>query len=165
MKQRKKNNSKESSNSFNASSTARITSRMNRVNNRRLLVGMELHKKATESPTDILKFNQLKVRKKQLKFAKSPIHEWGLFAMEHIDANDMVIEYIGEVVRQTVADLRERKYEIAGVGSSYLFRVDDDTVIDATKIGNVARFINHSCAVCVKNIIIVVVEISSRYFY
>jgi SET domain-containing protein len=27
--------------------------------------------------------------------------------------------------------------------------VDDDTVIDATKCGNVARFINHCCAVSV----------------
>ncbi|KAF9582867.1 histone methyltransferase set1 [Lunasporangiospora selenospora] len=118
--------------------SARISSRMNRVNNRRMLVGM-----ATDS--DILKFNQLKVRKKQLRFAKSPIHDWGLFAMEKVDANDMVIEYIGEVIRQKVADHREKRYERMGIGSSYLFRVDDDTVIDATKMGNIARFINHCC--------------------
>lgn len=120
--------------------SARISSRMNRVNNRRMLVGM-----ATDS--DILKFNQLKVRKKQLRFAKSPIHDWGLFAMEKVDANDMVIEYIGEVIRQKVADHREKRYERMGIGSSYLFRVDDDTVIDATKMGNIARFINHCCTV------------------
>ncbi|KAF9084408.1 histone methyltransferase set1 [Mortierella sp. AD031] len=118
--------------------SARISSRMNRVNNRRMLVGM-----ATDS--DIMKFNQLKVRKKQLRFAKSPIHDWGLFAMEKVDANDMVIEYIGEVIRQKVADHREKGYERMGIGSSYLFRVDDDTVIDATKMGNIARFINHCC--------------------
>ncbi|KAF9409085.1 histone methyltransferase set1 [Podila epigama] len=87
----------------------------------------------------------LKVRKKQLRFAKSPIHDWGLFAMEKVDANDMVIEYIGEVIRQKVADHREKRYERMGIGSSYLFRVDDDTVIDATKMGNIARFINHCC--------------------
>ncbi|KAG0009194.1 histone methyltransferase set1 [Entomortierella chlamydospora] len=118
--------------------SARISSRMNRVNNRRMLVGM-----ATDS--DIMKFNQLKVRKKQLRFAKSQIHDWGLFAMEKVDANDMVIEYIGEVIRQKVADHREKRYERMGIGSSYLFRVDDDTVIDATKMGNIARFINHCC--------------------
>ncbi|KAF9962666.1 histone methyltransferase set1 [Mortierella alpina] len=127
-------------NTAKASNTAaaRISSRMNRVNNRRMLVGM-----ATDS--DIMKFNQLKVRKKQLRFAKSPIHDWGLFAMEKVDANDMVIEYIGEVIRQKVADHREKRYERMGIGSSYLFRVDDDTVIDATKMGNIARFINHCC--------------------
>lgn len=130
------------------SAASKVTSRMNRVNNRKLLVGMDLHKKTTATDSDILKFNQLKSRKKQLRFAKSPIHDWGLFAQERIDANDMVIEYVGEVIRQKVADHREKAYERCGIGSSYLFRVDDDTVIDATKKGSVARFINHCCSVC-----------------
>lgn len=122
----------------------RISSRATRVNNRRLVVGMEMQKKTIDS--DILKFNQLQSRKKQLRFAKSPIHDWGLYAEEHIDVNDMVIEYVGEMIRQQVAEEREKQYERCGIGSSYLFRVDDDTVIDATKCGNVARFINHCCA-------------------
>jgi SET domain-containing protein len=48
----------------------------------------------------------------------------------------MVIEYVGELVRQQVADRREKAYERQGIGSSYLFRVDDDLVVDATKKGN-----------------------------
>ena len=36
-----------------------------------------------------------------------------------------------------------------GIGSSYLFRVDLETIIDATKVGNLARFINHSCNVSI----------------
>ncbi|KAG4305645.1 hypothetical protein PORY_001201 [Pneumocystis oryctolagi] len=127
------------------SSATSITSRMNRINNRRLAVGIEMQKKISSNETDILRFNALKVRKKQLKFSKSPIHNWGLYAMEHIDMGDMVIEYVGEIIRQTVADIRERQYERQGIGSSYLFRIDDDTVVDATKKGNIARFINHSC--------------------
>ena len=99
------------------------------------------------SDSDLLKFNQLKCRKKKLRFGKSSIHNWGLFAEEAIDANDMVIEYIGEIVRQKVADNREKYYEQMGIGSSYLFRIDDDTIIDATHTGNLARFINHSCEV------------------
>ena len=67
--------------------------------------------------------------------------------MENIAADEMVIEYVGEVVRQAVADERERRYEAAGVGSSYLFRVDHDYIIDATRNGNLARFINHCCDV------------------
>lgn len=43
--------------------------------------------------------------------------------------------------------MREQRYEEEGIGSSYLFRVDQDTIIDATKFGNLARFINHSCNV------------------
>lgn len=117
-------------------------SREARSNQRRLLTAFG---GATES--DLLKFNQLKFRKKQLKFAKSAIHDWGLFAMEPIAADEMVIEYVGQMVRPSIADLRESKYEAIGIGSSYLFRIDLETIIDATKCGNLARFINHSCNV------------------
>ena len=86
-------------------------------------------------------------RKKALKFAKSGIHDWGLFALEPIASDEMVIEYVGQTIRQSTADLREKKYEQMGIGSSYMFRIDGDNIIDATKCGNLARFINHSCTV------------------
>lgn len=95
--------------------------------------------------SDLLKLNQLKFRKKKLRFGRSRIHEWGLFAMEPIAADEMVIEYVGQNIRQMVADNREKRYTQQGIGSSYLFRVDHDTIIDATKCGNLARFINHCC--------------------
>ncbi|KAM8885096.1 histone-lysine N-methyltransferase SETD1B-A-like [Spinachia spinachia] len=97
--------------------------------------------------SDLVKFNQLKFRKKRIRFSRSHIHEWGLFAMEPIGADEMVIEYVGQIIRQGIADMREQRYEEEGIGSSYLFRVDQDTIIDATKYGNLARFINHSCNV------------------
>ncbi|XP_041972422.1 histone-lysine N-methyltransferase SETD1 isoform X2 [Aricia agestis] len=115
-------------------------SREARSNQRRLLTAF-----GTDTDSDLLKFNQLKFRKKQLKFAKSGIHDWGLFAQEPIAADEMVIEYVGQMVRPVVADVREAQYEATGIGSSYLFRIDLDTIIDATKCGNLARFINHSC--------------------
>ncbi|KAM9744610.1 histone-lysine N-methyltransferase SETD1B-like [Menidia menidia] len=95
--------------------------------------------------SDLVKFNQLKFRKKRIRFSPSHIHEWGLFAMEPIAADEMVIEYVGQIIRQVIADMREQRYEEEGIGSSYLFRIDQDTIIDATKCGNLARFINHSC--------------------
>ncbi|XP_061763255.1 histone-lysine N-methyltransferase SETD1B-A-like [Nerophis ophidion] len=95
--------------------------------------------------SDLVKFNQLKFRKKRIRFSRSHIHDWGLFAMEQIAADEMVIEYVGQMIRQNIADMREHRYEEQGIGSSYLFRVDQDTIIDATKCGNLARFINHSC--------------------
>lgn len=82
------------------------------------------------------KFNQLQTRKKHLRFARSPIHDWGLYAMERVARGEMVIEYVGEVVRAQVADKREKAYERQGIGSSYLFRIDEDLVVDATKKGN-----------------------------
>ncbi len=86
-------------------------------------------------------------RKKELKFSKSGIHGWGLYAMENIAADEMVIEYVGQSVRQILADEREIVYGKKGIGSSYLFRIDAQQIIDATKCGNLARFINHSCNV------------------
>ena len=59
----------------------------------------------------------------------------------------MVIEYVGQLVRTLVADRREADYTKRGIGSSYLFRIDSDHIIDATKCGNYARFMNHSCDV------------------
>ncbi|UJR31671.1 hypothetical protein I4U23_019152 [Adineta vaga] len=94
---------------------------------------------------DHFKFSQLKLRKKRLRYAKSGIHAWGLFACEPIAMEDMVIEYVGETIRQSVGDLREKHYELEGMNSNYMFRVDSDTIVDATKCGNLARFINHSC--------------------
>ena len=124
---------------------AKGNSRTNRVNNRRFVADLNDQKKTLGGDADILRFNQLKKRKKPVKFARSAIHNWGLYAMENIPINDMIIEYVGEKVRQQVADLREHRYLKSGIGSSYLFRIDENTVIDATKKGGIARFINHSC--------------------
>ncbi|KIH65408.1 SET domain protein [Ancylostoma duodenale] len=68
-------------------------------------------------------------RKKMIKFARSRIHGWGLYAMEAIAPDDMIVEYVGQKVRNTVADVREKAYERRGIGSSYLFRIDDTTVV------------------------------------
>jgi histone-lysine N-methyltransferase SETD1 len=129
--------------SSNKTSTA--NSRANRANNRRMVNDINISKNMSGAEGDALRFNQLKKRKKLVKFDRSAIHNWGLYAQEPIAVNDMIIEYVGEKVRQRVADLREAKYDMQGVGSSYLFRIDEDTVIDATKMGGIARFINHSC--------------------
>lgn len=131
-----------------AKNLAKSSSRSTRVNNRRLIADINAQKQALTTLTgegDVLRFNQLKKRKKPVKFARSAIHNWGLYAMENITANDMIIEYVGEKIRQQVADMREQRYLISGIGSSYLFRIDENTVIDATKRGGIARFINHSC--------------------
>ncbi|EGE01408.1 histone-lysine N-methyltransferase [Trichophyton equinum CBS 127.97] len=129
-------------------SSTLTSSRSNRVNNRRLIADINAQKQALPTQSgegDVLRFNQLKKRKKPVRFARSAIHNWGLYAEENITANDMIIEYVGEKVRQQVADMRERRYLKSGIGSSYLFRIDENTVIDATKHGGIARFINHSC--------------------
>lgn len=122
------------------------SSRSNRANARRQAQGLEeinqvqramaLSKGETAAAELTIKFNQLQTRKKHLRFARSPIHDWGLYAMERIARGEMVIEYVGEVIRAQIADKREKAYERQGIGSSYLFRIDEDLVVDATKKGN-----------------------------
>ena len=58
----------------------------------------------------------------KLEVRKSRIHGWGLFAKINFEKNDIIVEYIGEKIRQVVADRREVMYEVEGVGSCYLFR-------------------------------------------
>jgi len=94
---------------------------------------------------DLLSVNSLTHRAKAVRFAKSLIHGYGLFAAEPVEAGDLVVEYVGELLRRLVSDVRELAYVRQGLGDSYMFRLNADTVIDATRKGAVARFINHSC--------------------
>ncbi|AET41484.1 histone methyltransferase SET1 Ecym_8199 [Eremothecium cymbalariae DBVPG len=121
------------------------SSRVNRALQRRFQQDIEAQKAAIGTESELLSLNQLTKRKKQVTFARSPIHNWGLYALEPIAAKEMIIEYVGEMIRQPVAEMRENRYLKSGIGSSYLFRIDEYTVIDATKKGGIARFINHCC--------------------
>lgn len=117
----------------------KTNTRGRRAEDRRHMQEVNMQKElltALTGDTDVLRFNQLKKRKKPVKFARSAIHNWGLYSLEPIAANEMIIEYVGEKVRQEIADLRERRYEKSGIGSSYLFRIDEGHVVDATKKGN-----------------------------
>ena len=73
----------------------------------------------------------------------------GVFAEEDIPAGVAVCEYVGEVISLQEAGLRERAY--AENGLFYMFEPRKLTttmrrwVTDATRLGNVARFVNHAC--------------------
>ncbi|KAL3683187.1 hypothetical protein R1sor_001209 [Riccia sorocarpa] len=82
----------------------------------------------------------------RLTFGKSAIHGWGVFTKRPHFAGDMVIEYAGEIVRPIIADIRERRSYDSLVGAgTYMFRIDEQRVVDATHAGSLAHLINHSC--------------------
>jgi histone-lysine N-methyltransferase SETD1 len=81
----------------------------------------------------------------RLAARRSHIHGWGLFCKVDIPKDSMIIEYMGEVIRQCEADKREKAYEKSGEGSCYMFRLDLQRIVDATMIGCMARFMNHCC--------------------
>jgi histone-lysine N-methyltransferase SETD1 len=79
----------------------------------------------------------------------SLIHGVGVFAERRLRKGQFVVEYVGERVREPVAQLRQARY---GNGT-FLFSLervrrqqqDEEQVLDATWCGNQARFLNHSC--------------------
>eukprot|EP00941_MAST-03F_sp_MAST-3F-sp1_P001321 g1321.t1 len=101
----------------------------------------------TSSLQEISQYRALKAMPvhERVEARRSTIHGWGLFTKKAFKRNEMIIEYVGEVVRQGVADLREKRYEEEGMGSCYLFRIDQNWIVDATRRGGIARFINHCC--------------------
>ena len=74
----------------------------------------------------------------------SPLHGLGVFARQRIPKGMRIIEYLGERVSHAEAD---RRYEDkdSSDAHTFLFIVDERTVIDAGVGGNEARFINHAC--------------------
>ena len=77
--------------------------------------------------------------------ARSKIQGLGLYACRDLEKHQMIIEYIGEVIRSDLTDVREKRYESQNRGI-YMFRLDDERVLDATMSGGMARYINHSCS-------------------
>lgn len=75
----------------------------------------------------------------------STIHGRGVFAVTVIAKGARILEYTGERMSHAKAD---RLYGDLHDGSSHtmLFAATDKVVIDATKRGGPARWINHSCA-------------------
>lgn len=68
----------------------------------------------------------------------------GAFATRAIAKGERIIEYVGERITHEEADLRYDDDSME-VHYTYLFTVSSKICIDATREGNDARYINHSC--------------------
>jgi hypothetical protein len=75
----------------------------------------------------------------------SGIHGLGVYAARAIRKGRRVIEYTGERISHEEADRRFGDDEAMDWHHTFLFTVNRRTVIDGSRGGNEARFINHSC--------------------
>lgn len=83
-------------------------------------------------------------KKKNYVVRHSPIHGRGVFAAQKIRKGGLIIEYKG--LRSSWDDAMERPdSDPDDSAHTFLFEIEDGTVIDARARGNAARWINHSC--------------------
>ena len=92
--------------------------------------------------------NQRFQRKQNAEVEARPTFDkgWGLFACEPVETDTFMIEYCGEVIENAECERRIQKALRKG-GHQHLYHMEltDQLVIDATKFGSPARFLNHSC--------------------
>ncbi len=75
---------------------------------------------------------------------RSTIQGWGVFATERIPKNTRIIHYAGEKITNQESLRREVRY--LKRGHIWCFKLNRLYVRDAAVGGNIARYINHSCA-------------------
>ncbi|KAJ3332248.1 histone methyltransferase set2 [Blyttiomyces sp. JEL0837] len=81
----------------------------------------------------------------QIEVFKTEKKGYGLRTREPLKKSQFVIEYCGEVVPQSMFAKRAREYAQTGVKHFYFMSLKSDEAY-AYKKGNIARFMNHSCA-------------------
>jgi uncharacterized protein len=80
-----------------------------------------------------------------LEVRRSGIEGRGVFAERRIKEGTCVVEYTGKRISHEEADAQSQDDDPARKHHTFLFAVDDEVCIDASRGGNEARFINHSC--------------------
>jgi SET domain-containing protein len=71
---------------------------------------------------------------------RSSIHGKGVFATTYIPAGTRLIEYKGERISD-----EDSEYLYTETTHTFLFMLENNEVIDGSRNGNNARWINHSC--------------------
>jgi hypothetical protein len=78
---------------------------------------------------------------KKIGISSSTTHGWGAFVLEDVKEGEFLYEYTGGIVSQDEAERRGIFYDRSSV--SFLFDVDEDCSVDATRKGNKMKFANH----------------------
>lgn len=83
----------------------------------------------------------------RLTHGKSGVHGLGVFARVPHKAGDWVVEYAGQTIRSVILDLREKRSYATSIGTgTFTFQLPQDMCVDATRAGNIAHLMNHSCS-------------------
>jgi hypothetical protein len=85
--------------------------------------------------------NILRGKFARIAIAPSDTHGWGAFAREPIAKGSFIYEYTGSLLSQDEAERRGNVYDKSTV--SFLFDLNEDSVVDATRKGNKSKFANH----------------------
>lgn len=70
---------------------------------------------------------------------------YGLFASKDIPKGTFIMEFVGEIVSMTEFKKRSLEYAKQKTRHCYVMTSSGKRLIDATKKGNLTRFVNHSC--------------------
>ncbi len=76
-----------------------------------------------------MKFRNFKSKMPKVTIGPSAIHRNGLFALQSFQPGQIVIEYVGELITNKIADFRETEYNFKGFGDCYMFRLDKNQIV------------------------------------
>ena len=81
------------------------------------------------------------MRLRRITARRSSVHGKGLFALQPLAAGERLIEYKGEVTSWRRAAARQQ----SEIGHTFAFGLADGRLIDGSRGGNSARYLNHAC--------------------
>ncbi|GMF49209.1 unnamed protein product [Phytophthora fragariaefolia] len=88
--------------------------------------------------------NIMRGKMRKIGVSASNTHGWGAYALENVKKGEFMYEYTGSLLSQDEAERRGNVYDKTTI--SFLFDLNEDSVVDATRKGNKSKFANHDSA-------------------
>ena len=114
-------------------------------------MGKKKHDPLAKEAKLVKKFKELwqRAQSELVEVRQSPIHGSGVYAACDIEAEEKIIEYVGEYIDKNESEDRAwdqyAKHEENNEAAVYIFNLDEKWDLDGNLPWNNARLINHSC--------------------